>query len=102
MLVGRSAELAQLEALLAGARRSRGAARLLLGEPGVGKTVLPDAAASLASDFVVLRATGVEAESDLGFSGNRSPARDSAAAGGGGRIRAGRRAARPRGSVRDL
>jgi predicted ATPase len=68
MLVGRSAELTQLEGLLRDGRRSNGGSLILLGDPGIGKTALLEATAALATDFVVLRASGIEAESELGFS----------------------------------
>jgi DNA-binding CsgD family transcriptional regulator len=42
---------------------------LLLGEPGVGKTALLDDAGADAHGFRVLRATGVEVEAELAFSG---------------------------------
>jgi DNA replication protein DnaC len=48
-----------------------GEALLLLGEPGVGKTLLLDAAAKMASSagVCVLRANGVEFEAEISFSG---------------------------------
>jgi hypothetical protein len=48
-----------------------GEALLLLGDPGVGKTALLDAAASAAAEagMWVLRAAGVQFEADLAFSG---------------------------------
>ncbi len=69
-LVGRDDEL---ELILAFLDRSRvsGDALLLLGEPGVGKTVLLDAAAeaALAAGGVVVRAGGVEFEADVPYAG---------------------------------
>jgi predicted ATPase len=69
-LVGRSRELAAVGGFLDQAR-SGGAALLIFGEPGVGKTVLLNAAAETASaaGTVVLRAAGVEFEADMSFSG---------------------------------
>jgi DNA-binding CsgD family transcriptional regulator len=69
-LVGRSAESAVLAAFLERALDT-GAALLVTGEPGVGKTalletVVGDAAASGAT---VLRAAGVEFEAEVGFAG---------------------------------
>jgi len=51
--------------------RADGEALLLLGEPGVGKTVLLDAAGAAASEagILVLRARGVEFEADVPYAG---------------------------------
>jgi DNA-binding CsgD family transcriptional regulator len=51
--------------------RSDGQALLLFGEPGVGKTMMLDAAAEMASSagVCVLRASGVEFEAGISFSG---------------------------------
>jgi DNA-binding CsgD family transcriptional regulator len=70
VLVGRSSELAAITAFVERAGTG-GEALLLLGEPGVGKTALLDAAASVAADTgrLVLRAAGVEFEADLTYSG---------------------------------
>ena len=69
-LVGRSGELA-LIATFAGRASTDGDTLLLLGEPGVGKTALLDAAGCAASEAgtMVLRAAGVEFEADLAFAG---------------------------------
>jgi DNA-binding CsgD family transcriptional regulator/tetratricopeptide (TPR) repeat protein len=69
-LLGRAEELTLISAFLDRATRS-GDAMLLVGEPGIGKTVLLDAAAERASaDGVrVLRASGVEFETDIPFAG---------------------------------
>ena len=66
MLIGRTAEWATIEGLLQSARESAGGVLLLRGEAGVGKTSLLDRAATSAG-FRTLRATGVEAESDLPY-----------------------------------
>lgn len=71
MLYGRGAEQAAIDELLraAGAERRSGVL-VLRGEPGIGKTALLDHAAEragAASGWTVLRAAGVEAESDLPF-----------------------------------
>ncbi|WP_167880622.1 helix-turn-helix transcriptional regulator [Nocardioides guangzhouensis] len=66
MLIGRTAEWAGIEAALAAARDAQGRTVLLRGEAGVGKTALLDRAAETPG-FRVLRATGVEAESDLAY-----------------------------------
>jgi DNA-binding CsgD family transcriptional regulator len=69
-LFGRDRELGLIEAFIAGTSVGRGAL-LLFGEPGVGKTVLLDAAATIAAaaGVHVVRAAGVEFEADLPFSG---------------------------------
>ncbi|MGI5170181.1 AAA family ATPase [Spirillospora sp. CA-253888] len=69
MLYGRDKELAEVDRLLAGARRSRGGALLLEGEPGIGKSMLLDHAARQADDMRVLRCAGSEAEAELAFAG---------------------------------
>ena len=69
MLLGRDAELARIGALLEAARASRSGALLIRGEPGIGKTALLEDALAQAGDMQVLRARGVESESDLPFAG---------------------------------
>ncbi|MDQ0779828.1 DNA-binding CsgD family transcriptional regulator [Streptomyces aurantiacus] len=69
-LVGREVQLGLLRGILSEAG-SRGAAVLVRGAPGIGKTSLLAATGALAESlgFRVLRAVGVEAESDLPFGG---------------------------------
>jgi DNA-binding CsgD family transcriptional regulator len=69
-LVGRESELERIHAFLA-ATRTDGGALLVTGEPGVGKTVLLNAASQAASvlGMRVLRAAGVEFEAGTSFSG---------------------------------
>jgi DNA-binding CsgD family transcriptional regulator len=69
-LIGRRGELAIVRALIERTRRD-GQALLLFGEPGVGKTMLLDAAAEMAASagVSVLRASGVEFEASISFSG---------------------------------
>jgi len=69
-LIGRRDELATVGAFLDRAR-SGGAALLIFGEPGAGKTVLLDAAAEMAlvAGIQVLRAAGVEFEAEMSFAG---------------------------------
>ncbi|MBF6129373.1 helix-turn-helix transcriptional regulator [Nocardia brasiliensis] len=67
-VVGRSAETARLLALLQQARESQGGAVVLLGEPGIGKTLLLDQLARASSGFLVMRATGAEFETELPYS----------------------------------
>src|SRR5829696_3788243 len=69
MLVGRSAECAALERLVADARHGRSAALLLRGEPGIGKSALLSHAAAQAQGFTVVHAWGVESEAELAFAG---------------------------------
>lgn len=69
MLVAREAECARLEGLLADARQGRSAALVIRGEAGVGKSVLLRFAAERAADVTVLRASPVQGESELPFSG---------------------------------
>ena len=69
-LIGRDGELAQIREFVDRASSS-GDAMLLMGEPGVGKTALLDAAAerAMARGVRVLRASGVEFEADVPFAG---------------------------------
>jgi len=69
-LIGREAEMDRVRTFLATARTD-GGALLVTGEPGVGKTVLLDAASEAASaaGTRVLRAAGVEFEARTSFSG---------------------------------
>lgn len=69
-LVGREEQLGLLHDALSEAE-SRGATILIRGAPGIGKTALLAAAQDLAESmgFQVLRAVGVEAESDIPFAG---------------------------------
>ena len=70
-LVGRDGELAALRSFVAAAAAGRGGALVVAGAPGIGKSVLLDAAAQEAVDAGarVLRASGVEFEADIAFSG---------------------------------
>src|SRR5215813_15459813 len=69
-LIGREAEMERIRAFLATARTD-GGALLVTGEPGVGKTVLMNAASEAASavGMRILRAAGVQFEADTSFSG---------------------------------
>jgi DNA-binding CsgD family transcriptional regulator len=69
VLVGREAEAAQIERLLATAANGQGGALVLRGEAGVGKTALLQQAVETAGGFRVLRALGVESEAELAFAG---------------------------------
>jgi len=70
-LIGRAAELARIEELLDEAVAGRSGALVLLGDAGIGKTALCEAAADAARAraMTVLRACAVEAESELAFAG---------------------------------
>ena len=69
MLVGRAAELAQIDALLATARVGSGGALVVRGDPGIGKSALLAYAETQGAPMRVLHARGVEAEAELAFSG---------------------------------
>ena len=66
---GRDAELAALDELLGQARDGTSGALVLRGDPGIGKTALLTQAAEQASGFHVVRAAGIEEESELPFAG---------------------------------
>ena len=68
-LHGRRGEREVIADLLTGARSGRSGALLLRGDSGLGKSALLDEAARTSTDFYVLRAEGVEAESQLPFAG---------------------------------
>ncbi|MGW0485660.1 AAA family ATPase [Nonomuraea sp. NPDC003214] len=71
MLRGRTEEKAAVGALLAAAREGTSGALVVRGEAGIGKTALLDHTAGLARahGMHVLRATGIEAESELPYAG---------------------------------
>jgi DNA-binding CsgD family transcriptional regulator len=69
MLLGRDAERARLAELLAGARSGASAALVIRGEPGIGKSALLEDAVAAADGMTLLRARGVESESELSFAG---------------------------------
>src|SRR6188472_456323 len=66
-LVGRDTERSRLQALLDAARAGRSGALLLHGEAGIGKTALLRWAIEAADGFAVLRARGMESESDIPY-----------------------------------
>ena len=68
-LVGRTAERARLDGLLADAAAGRSRALVLRGEAGIGKTTLLDHLAAQADRFRVLRVAGVESETEIPFAG---------------------------------
>lgn len=67
MLLGRDLERQRIEAVLALARSGTSALLALSGEPGIGKTMLLEHAASRAAGMQVLRARGVESEAQVPF-----------------------------------
>lgn len=69
-LIGRSADLEVLTAFVARSAVS-GGALVIVGEPGVGKTMLLDHVADVIAPATgqILRATGVEFESDISYAG---------------------------------
>jgi DNA-binding CsgD family transcriptional regulator len=69
VLVGREPDCARIDELLGRARRGRSGTLVLRGEAGLGKTALLDYAAAQADGMTVVRATGVEYEAELQFSG---------------------------------
>jgi DNA-binding CsgD family transcriptional regulator len=69
VLYGRDVELASLVHLLDEARASRSGVVVLRGEAGVGKSALLEELATNAADMHVLRATGVQTESEVAFAG---------------------------------
>ncbi len=69
MLLGRERECARLDALIRQVRDGSGAALVLEGEAGIGKTSLLEYFISRAHGSRILRARGTEAEQDLPFAG---------------------------------
>ena len=69
MLYGREPERARIDALLEGTRASRSGVLVVRGEAGIGKSSLLEHAVAACADVPVLRATGVESESELAFAG---------------------------------
>jgi len=66
-LFGRQAECEILDRLVAGAQAGRGAALVVRGGPGAGKTALLDYLVRHAAGFLVVRVAGIEPELDCGF-----------------------------------
>jgi DNA-binding CsgD family transcriptional regulator/tetratricopeptide (TPR) repeat protein len=69
VLIGRNVERARIDRLLDGARQGDSGVLVIRGEPGIGKTVLLQYAIGQAYGMRVLRAQGVESESELPFAG---------------------------------
>ncbi|MET0510300.1 MAG: LuxR family transcriptional regulator [Thermoleophilaceae bacterium] len=69
VLYGRDAERARVDALIDNARSSRSGVLVVRGEAGIGKSSLLDHAIAGTDGMPVLRASGVESESELAFAG---------------------------------
>ncbi|GLZ81630.1 transcriptional regulator [Actinorhabdospora filicis] len=67
MIHGRDGELAAIGEALGRVRDGGSAALVLRGEPGAGKTALLEHAAGTAADMTVLRAAGVQVETELPY-----------------------------------
>ncbi|WP_448003224.1 AAA family ATPase [Agromyces bauzanensis] len=67
LILGRTDELDRLSALASGARNGRGAALLVRGDPGIGKTALLDEATRELPRLRVVRCDGYEAESAMPY-----------------------------------
>lgn len=67
VIVGRDAEIARLHEMVAHTRIGQGGAVVISGEAGIGKTALLDLVADHAEGCTVVRATGVEFESELTY-----------------------------------
>jgi DNA-binding CsgD family transcriptional regulator len=70
-IVGRDAELQTIRETVRATERGSGGSLLIVGDPGIGKTLLLEASAAAALDdgLLVLRAAGVEFEADISFAG---------------------------------
>lgn len=69
MVIGRVAERAAIDDLLAAARGGRSGSLVIRGEPGIGKSTLLSYASEQAKDMTVLSARGYESESEIPFAG---------------------------------
>jgi predicted ATPase len=68
-LVGRAAERATVDAILADAKRGQGGSLVLTGQAGIGKSALVQYAIDVASESRVVRIAGVESEMAFGYAG---------------------------------
>ncbi|UUZ60361.1 ATP-binding protein [Nocardioides sp. B-3] len=68
-MAGRERELVRIDSLLREATERRSGALLIVGEPGVGKTTLLEAARAQATSFTYLGTRGIEAESHVAYAG---------------------------------
>ena len=69
MLIGREGECAAIDRLLDEAGHGRSGALVIRGEAGIGKSALLEYAVARAGDARIVRALGVETESEFAFSG---------------------------------
>jgi len=69
VLIGRESECAAVERVVEDARDGKSRTLLVRGEPGAGKTALLAHAVAAADGLRVLRATGIESEAELEYSG---------------------------------
>jgi AAA ATPase domain len=69
LLRGRESEAAILQTMLEAARDRRSRTLVVRGQIGIGKTAFLDFAVQAADGFLVLRARGVQSESELPFAG---------------------------------
>jgi len=69
VLIGRDEECARIERLLEDARGGRSRTLVIRGEAGIGKSALLEHAGRQAAGMRILRAHGVESETELAFSG---------------------------------
>jgi len=67
MLIGRTEEIAKLDALLDQVRDGMSGVLVLRGEAGIGKTALLNATTLSAQDLSVTRLEGIESEMQLGY-----------------------------------
>jgi DNA-binding CsgD family transcriptional regulator len=68
-LLGRHAEVRALDGLLSAVRSGHSGVLVVRGEPGIGKSALIEGLVQSASEFMTLRAVGVESEMELPFAG---------------------------------
>jgi DNA-binding CsgD family transcriptional regulator/tetratricopeptide (TPR) repeat protein len=69
VLAGREHELSRIGALMGDAAQGRSGTLLVVGEPGVGKTSLLEAARARARSFTCLETRGIQAEAHLAWAG---------------------------------
>src|SRR4051812_42994876 len=75
VLLGRGVECERIDRLLASARAGRSGALVVRGGAGAGKTAVPAYALEQAPDARIVRAVGVETESEFPYAGLHEPVR---------------------------